>query len=121
MPVPMAGKRRAAVSFSWAIGCRRCFRPSQSSGGQAAFDEGIELSGAYFFGQLIAVWETIICGTQATISGNLRTIADILNVTDVLIPADSLRATYCRSDIVARAILPRGALTELLLPRTNVA
>jgi pimeloyl-ACP methyl ester carboxylesterase len=59
---------------------------------------------------------------EATVSGNMLaiTIADTFNVTYVLTPADSLRATYRRGDIVAQATLSRVALTELMLPGANV-
>ncbi len=60
---------------------------------------------------------------EATISGDMLTIkfADTLNVTYVLSPTDSLRATYRRGDIVVPATLSRVALTELMLAGASVA
>jgi hypothetical protein len=68
---------------------------------------------------------------QATVSTDMLTITapsafstapgDTFSATYVLTPADSLRATYRRGDVIARATLSRIAVDELMLPGPNVA
>ncbi|HEX3411561.1 MAG TPA: hypothetical protein VHT00_07565 [Stellaceae bacterium] len=68
---------------------------------------------------------------QATVSTDMLTITapsafstapnDTFNATYVLTPADSLRATYRRGDVVARASLSRVAFDELMLPGARIA
>jgi pimeloyl-ACP methyl ester carboxylesterase len=68
---------------------------------------------------------------QATVSTDMLTITapsafstapgDTFSTTYVLTPADSLRATYRRGDVIARATLSRIAVDELMLPGANIA
>ena len=67
----------------------------------------------------------------ATVSTDMLTITapsafstvpnDTFSATYVLTPADSLRATYRRGDVTARATLSRIAVAELMLPGADVA